>query len=164
MSKKVKKNRHRKVDPYIPIGLLLLGVIVVLGYISWGGEKVKEDGRLSDILVWERKEKQEVEALPKEIKYEVDLQIPKNVKFVEETDNNQNGEVKIVWDCCGDAMAYDICINSQDGTEYEEVYNKEFTHKNPKKDRQYNYKVRARRYGLYTNWSPTISKKLPQNH
>lgn len=156
MANKVKKNRHRKTDPYIPVCILLLGAVVVIGSISLGGEKEESDNRLVKIIEWERKEEKTVEALPKKMKYEVNLEIPLQVKI---TEHNQPGELKIIWQGCEDAMAYDICIDDGDSTVYEEVYDTQFIHKNMNRDKTYRYKVRARRYGLYTYWSSEIIYK-----
>ncbi len=156
MSKRVKKNRHRKMDPYIPVCILLLGAVIVAGSMSLGGEKEKLEDRLPKILEWEKKEQETVEALPKEMKYEVHLEVPKNVQIIQQEENS----VKITWNGCEDAMAYDVCIEHGEEIIYEEVYKPEFIHKDMDTDEPYTYKIRARRYGLYTYWSPNILCKL----
>ncbi len=161
-NKRVKKNKHRKTDPYIPLFILLLGGAVVVVGMSLIGEKQYLVGQLSKIFQWERQETEVVSVLPKKTKEEVHLEVPLNVKVVQPSKDDKklkDGEVKITWDGCEEAMAYDICIDDGKNTTYEEVYTTEFVHSNMEIDKLYTYKVRARRYGIYTYWTPNVFYK-----
>ena len=148
MEKKIKKNRYRKVNTYIPVCILLTGAVVVAGGIGWGIERGNTEEILPKILEWERKEEKTIQMLPDKVEYDINLDIPSNIKLTE-----LEGEIKLTWNGSSDAMAYDVCI---DDKVYEQVYTEEFIHKKSSKDENHTYKVRARRYGSYTKWSEVI--------